>query len=263
MDFNLVFTKSGDTIKLVSHNAKLVNYYIESLNNKNKNNFQIYNNNLIDNICYLEQCVEEINFYFSSKLNCKTFSEFIGLPLYNQNTLNKLHMVWVKFQLHNERAIKLLYKADNILMKRFRDINNILHNIEDTKFKVSNFNSFDMWSTENIFGTDIIDFNHYNVEIQFNNLGRSTYEKWKNHDNNIDDIDTNDFQLLSGELLLRTDKPYNQSAPETYKNYCKNNGFKLVGNTVGLGNFVESIDIVQDVLYRNMKIGCTNLKLVV
>jgi len=263
MNFNLVFTKSGDTIKLVSHNAKLVHYYIESLDSTNKNNFTIYDTTLIDNIDYLKQCIIDIDKFLISKFKFDTFSEFIGLQLYNQNVLNKLHMVWVKFQLQNERVIRLLHKADSTLLKRFRDINNILHDIEDTKFKVFNFNSFDMWSTENIFGTDIIDFNHYNVEIQFNNLGRSTYEKWKNHDNNIDDIDTNDFQLLSGELLLRTDKPYTQSAPETYKNYCKNNGFKLVGNIVGLGNFVESIDIVQDVLYRNMKIGCTNLKLVV
>lgn len=259
MNFNLVFTKSGDTIKLVSHNAKLVHYYIESLDSTNKNNFTIYDTTLIDNIDYLKQCIIDIDKFLISKFKFDTFSEFIGLPLYNQNTLNKLHMVWVKFQLHNERVIKLLYKADRTLLKRFRDINNILHDIEDTKFKVSNFNSFDMWSTENIFGTHIIDFNHYNVKLKFNNLGRSTYDKWKHYDKNIYDSDTNDYTLLSGELTLSTSQPYTQSAPLNYHKYCTSNNLSIIGNTIGLGNFVEDVNVVQDILYRNIKNGSDSI----
>lgn len=262
MDFNLVFTKSGDTIKLVSHNADLVNYYIESLNSNNSNNFTISNDTLLNDIEYLKKCIIDIDNFFLTKFKFTTFSEFVGANLYNQTLLNKIHRVWVEFQIDKEKIISLLSKVDNKLLKKFKDINNTLHSIESAKFKITNFES-KIWSCKNIFSTKIIDFNNYNVKIVFNDLGRFTFDKWRFHDTNMVDIDTSDFKTLSGELELKTNRPYTSSAPETYVKFCADNNIDVIGRTVGLGNFVQSVEVVQEILYRNIKTGCTNLKLVV
>ena len=242
---------------------ELINYYIESLDSTNKNDFTISSTTLLDNIDYLRQCIIDIDKFLISKFKFDTFSKFINVKLYNQLVLNEIHRVWVKFQLEKARIITLLYKVDNALVQKFRDINHILHNIESVKFNINNFDGNNMWSCKNIFGTNIIDFNNYNVKIEFNDLGRSTYDKWKNHDTNINDLDTNDFQTLSGELILRTNKPFQTDAPKTYRTYCKNNNIPIIGHTVGLGNFVERTEVVQEILYKNLKTGCTNLKLIV
>lgn len=259
---DLIFNKSGDSIELVHHNMELVNYYIESLNSTDSNNFVIFNNTLINDIEYLKKCIIDIDKFFLRKFKFTTFSEFIDTELYNQTILNKIHRVWVEFQIDKEKIITLLSKVDAKLLKKFRDINNTLHSIESTKFKITNFDN-KMWSCKNIFGTDIIDFNNYNVNIEFNDLGRFTFDKWKFYDANLIDKDTSDFKTLSGELVLRTNRPYKSSAPETYVKFCADNNIKAIGHTVGLGNFVKSIEEVQEILYRNIKTGCTNIKLVV
>lgn len=263
MNHNLVFIKSGDSIQLVHHNMELVNYYIESLDSTNKNNFTISVTTLIDNIDYLKQCIIDIDKFLISKFKFNTFSKFVDIELYNQLVLNEIHKVWVNFQLEKASIITLLHKVDDELVKKFRDINNILHNIESVKFKLVNFDSHNIWSCKNIFGTDIIDFNNYNVKIEFNDLGRITYDKWRNHDTNINDSDTSDWETLGGELILRTNKPFETDAPKIYKTFCKNNNIPIIGHTVGLGNFVQSVEVVQEILYKNLKTGCTNLKLIV
>lgn len=262
MNHNLVFTKSGDSIQLVHHNMELVNYYIESLDSTNKNNFIISDTTLVDNIDYLKQCIIDIDKFLISRFKFDTFSKFVDIELYNQLVLNEIHRVWVNFQLEKASIITLLGKVDNELVKKFRDINNMIHNIETVKMKIRSCDARD-WSCKNIFGTDIVDFNIYNVTIVFNDLGRYTYDKWRNHDTNINDLDTNDWESLGGELILRTDKPFETDAPKNYKTFCKNNNLPIIGHTIGLGNFVQSVEVVQEILYKNLKTGCTNLKLIV
>jgi hypothetical protein len=259
MDFKLVFTKSGDIIKLHTDNPDLLMYYIDSVNVSKRNNFTIYCKNFLDNLVYLKECILQIDEYFVNKFKFTHFTEFKDVPLHNQKVLNRLHMVWVKFQLQNPNITNLLYKIDQNLLVRFGDINNIVHDIESKKFKICNFDSYKMWSCENILGKNIINFNNYNVKIEFNNLGRSTYDKWKHNDNNIYDSDTNDYTLLSGELTLSTSKPYTQSAPLNYTKYCTSHNLSVIGNTIGLGNFVEDVNVVQDILYRNIKNGSDSI----
>jgi len=263
MDFKLVFTKSGDSIQLVHHNADLVNYYIESLNSTNKNKFKLSNNDFINHINNLKSCIIDINNFFQSKFKISIFHEFVSMEVYNQHVLNKIHREWVKFQLEYQRMNNLLMKVDANLLKKFRDINDILHDIEGIAFKIVNFDRDNIWGVKNIFGTDILDYNKYNVRIEFHDLGRSTYDKWKFHDTNLDNFDTSDFEILSGELILTTTKPFTMGPPKAYKTWCKNNNMPIIGHTLGLGNFLDPIEVVTEILYKNLKTGCTNLKLIV
>jgi hypothetical protein len=163
-------------------------------------------------------------------------------------------MVCVKFQIENPSMSTMLEKIDNNLLTKFRDINNILHEIESTKFLISNFNDYKMWSCENIFQSSIIDFNSYNLSINFNNLGRSTYNKWINHDDNAYDSDTNDFTTLSGELILKTSKAHTQTAPIEYIEWCQKHNVSAIGHIIGLGNLVQSTESAQEILSRNIQI---------
>ena len=254
MQFSLVFDKTDDTINFEAINSDLVNYYITSVNADNKNSFKIQNSKLSSNIKYLQKCIIDTNDFFVNKLKKTTFTEFVNANIYNQTILNRLHMVWVKFQIENPSISSMLEKIDSNLLTKFRDINNVLHKIENTKFLISNFTSYNMWSCENIFQSSIIDFNSYNLSINFNNLGRSTYNKWINHDDNAYDSDTNDFTTLSGELILKTSKSHTNTAPIEYIEWCQKHNVLPIGHTIGLGNLVQSTQSAQKILYRNMQI---------
>jgi hypothetical protein len=254
MQFRLVFDKTDDTIDFVAINSDLLNYYVTSVNADDKNSFKIQKSELFSNIKYLQKCIIDTNDFFVNKLKKTTFTEFVNTNIYNQTILNRLHMVWVKFQIENPSISTMLEKIDNNLLTKFRDINNILHEIESTKFLISNFNDYKMWSCENIFQSSIIDFNSYNLSINFNNLGRSTYNKWINHDDNAYDSDTNDFTTLSGELILKTSKSHTQTAPIEYIEWCQKHNVSAIGHIIGLGNLVQSTESAQEILSRNIQI---------
>ena len=259
MQFSLVFAKSGDSIEFNTKNIELIKYYFDKLNTSNKNKFNIHSIDLIANVTRLEQCVRDIDNFLKSKFKLNNFSEFINQDLYNRQVLNKLHCVWVKFQLDNPKIVTLFSKIGNESVEKFRDINNIIHRLEWTKYNLSNFTNTDMWSCDNIFRNKVIDFDIHNLTLKFNNLGRSTYDKWRVNDTNVYDSDTDNYTRLSGELILSTDKCYSQSLPKEYIEWCNTKGIEIVGKYIGLGNFVESIENAQAVLYRNIKIGSTTV----
>jgi hypothetical protein len=167
MNFNLIFDKSGDEIKFTTKNNSLLEYYVDAVNNSDKNYFLIDNFELLQKVKYLQQCISDVDSFFVTKLKNNLFSEFVDEKLYNQNVLNRLHMLWVKFQIKNSKTSILLYKSDSSLLQKFRDINNVLHDIESTNFYLRNFNTYEMWSCDNIFGNEIIDFNQYNLSLSF------------------------------------------------------------------------------------------------
>lgn len=254
MQFSLAFDKTDDTINFVATNSDLLTYYVTSVNADDKNSFKIQNSKLFSNIKHLQKCIIDINDFFVNKLNKTTFTEFVNVNIYNQTILNRLHMVWVKFQIENPSISTMLEKIDNNLLTKFRDINHVLHDIENTKFIVSNFKSYKTWSCENIFQSSIIDFNSYNLCISFKNLGRMTYNKWINHDDNVYDSDTNDFTTLNGELILRTFRSHTRTAPLEYVEWCQTHNILPVGYNIGLGNLVQPPQSAQEILHRNMQI---------
>jgi len=259
MNLQLVFENTGDYIDLIDTNQELVNYYVDSVNKTNTNKFTIDNTKLLDNIKYLQECLADVDSFFVTKLKNTTFSKFLNIDLYNQNILNNLHMVWVKLLIEYKHIPTLLSKTDSKLLKKFNDINNTIHYLETINFKFKNFDTYRMWFCNNIFGNKIINFNRYNVSIKFNNLGRNTYNKWEIYDQNVLDSDTNDFSLLSGELLLKTTRPYTQEAPKEYNEWCKANSLPVIGDTVGLGNFKQSVEQVQSILHRNIKLESNSI----
>lgn len=253
MNLQLVFEHTGDCIDLTESNRELVDYYLESLNKTNKNKFILNNTDLVDRVKYLKKCITDIDNFFVTKLKNTALSKFLNIELYNQNNLNTLHREWVKLLIENKNIPTLLNKIDSKLLTQFNDINHLVHFLEHKKFRLKNFSTYEMWFCNNIFSNSVIDFNSYNISIEFNNLGRNTYNKWEIYDQNVLDNDTNDFSLLSGELILKTARPYTREAPNEYIEWCKRNSVPVIGNTIGLANFKQSVDQVQRILFRNIE----------
>jgi hypothetical protein len=247
----LVWEKSGDEIKFSPASPDLLIYYIEQLSTENVNQFKFNNSNFDYKIyCKLEQNLSSIA-NISNRIPFQ-IDEWDG-DLFDQQYLNKLHRQWVKTGIEYPK-ITLLLRALNGLDQHYRDINNNLHLHENSfRYKFVNYDT-DPWQIKNIFGPNILNFNDANISLGFNNLGRSSWEKYKNWDNNINDSDTNDYQMLSGLVYINLNRPATQHPPQEYIDWCKHHNISVIGSKLNLGNIIGLEDNLTDfrkILFRN------------
>jgi hypothetical protein len=163
----------------------------------------------------------------------------------DQSNLNKVHEVWVKSQ-HKQNLIEYLRRVESAdLVRKFRKINDLVHHSERPVEYLYDIETDDAWQTPNIFGTDILDHGTWQVELEYQNLGRSNYEKWRNWDNNAHDTDTNNFTHIGAQVLFRVCKPYQRSAPVQYVQWCNQFDISPTGSILPIGNFQEDISTVR------------------
>jgi hypothetical protein len=108
-----------------------------------------------------------------------------------------------------------------------------------------------------VFGSDILDFGVSNINIKFNSLGRSTYNKWKNFDMPTVE-DTNNFDEIYTELDINLAKPYTKTAPAEYVNWANQNKITPIGNNLGLANFYkleENLTQYRKMFYNNFRLS--------
>ena len=246
----LVFKKTGDSLGFESPNQKLLEYFITQCTNTTADVFKS-NRSLKQDCTKLFDCIGAVDDFLSNKLSIDVFTKYREVKL-NQIVLNSLHEDWVKFQLKHSNISLLLERKHPELLDKFRWINEGIHELESVSYDFRNYNHH-VWQCDNPYGTDVLDFNQYNISMAFNNLGRASFNKWNVYDDNIKDTDTNDFTQLSGQIFIRLSRPYTQSAPVEYVNWCVENGYPTVGKTLGIGNFTNTVDIVSEVFYRNMQ----------
>jgi hypothetical protein len=246
----LIFTKSGDRLGFNSPNQELLEYFIKQCEYSNASVF-LSNQSLKNQYVKLFDCICTIDDFFSNNLSNNIFAKYREVEL-NQITLNSLHEDWVKFQLEHQNINTLLERKDPELLSKFRWINEAIHSIEGFVYDFKNY-SYHVWQCDNPFGTDVLDFNNYNISMAFNNLGRASYDKWTVYDNNTQDTDTNNFTKLSGQVLIDLRRPHTQLAPVEYTSWCNDHGQPIVGHTLGIGNFTDTNNVVSEVFYRNMQ----------
>lgn len=250
----LVFEKTGDALGFESPNQNLLEYFLTQCNNSNVSVFKC-SQSLKDYSLEIFDCIHTIDDFLTSKLKIDVFSKYRKAQL-NQITLNHLHEDWVKFQAKYDKICLILERKHPDLLHKFRWINETIHDIENSSYHFKNYDTH-VWQCHNPYGTSILDFNKYNIIMKFNNLGRPSFDKWTHYDDdNLDEID--DFSMLSGQIIVDLTRPYTQSPPAGYTNWCKDNGRPVIGRTLGIGNFTDKIDIISEVFYRNMQNeGCT------
>lgn len=247
----IVWEVSGDEILFSTDLPDLLHYYVEQLNKRDANRFK-FKHSEFDLRAYQDL---KQNLLSTSKIAQQIplkIDQWDG-NLLDQQYLNKLHRQWVKTGIEYPK-IPLLLRSLGGLDEDYRNINTNLHKLEKGfKYSFANYD-VDQFQVENIFGKKILKFDQTNLMLGFDNLGRSSWDKYKNFDNNADDNDTNDFQNLSGLVHLNLDRPMTMLPPREYVEWCQHHNMPLVGRSLNLGNIVDLENKLTDlrkILIRN------------
>lgn len=232
----IVWAKSGDEIKFSSACPDLLVYYVDHLNSNDANKFRLdktkFSFNTVDAFVKVCKSIESI----SNKIPIK-IKNWNGKVL-DQEYLNQVHRDWVQTGIEYPSIILLLRKMNN-LDKDYREINTQLHKIESSF--VYSFKNFDQdpYQIENIFGTKVLGFDKPNISLGFDNLGRSSWEKFCNFDENAKGSDTNNFNKLSGLIHFNLNRPISGNPPPEYVKWCETKNIPIVGKTLNLGNICD------------------------
>ena len=248
---NLIWSQTGDSLELDLVNPIVIDHWVEQLNRAQKNQFTCINAAIIDTqslsdaLIEVNKILEKIRLYPLMDTN----SDWL-----DQNNLNILHKRWVKLQHKYKDIVNLISKFPNNVIKQFHDVNKLIHKIEND-INISYINDQNnTWQTPNIFGPDVSTFGIWHAEIHYQNLGRSTFEKWKNYDNNIIDSDTNNFTHIGGLVHFNITRPMLLSPPINYIEYCQQHNISPYGNKLPLGNFKISITELRHIFKKNVNI---------
>lgn len=248
----IVWEKTGDEIKFSPLSPDLLIYYIENLNRDGVNSFRMSKTQFdVSQVEYLRQCLRAVK-QVSDKIPF-LIDDWDG-DLFDQQYLNKLHRQWVQTGIRYP-SIPLLLRKMNGLDKAYRDINSILHVVESSFYGEFKNYSDDPYQLENIFGTSLLDFNQSNITIGFDNLGRSSWDKFCHFDNNINDEDTNDFKKISGLLEVNLKRPRSYTPPIEYVEWCRKYNVPIVGQSLNVGNIInleEKITDIRNIFVRNV-----------
>lgn len=246
----IVWKESGDELTFSPCFPDLLVYYVDQLNQHNANcfklkyskfDYQTYTN-LQQNLASIAKVAHRIPFEISN---------WHG-DILDQNYLNLVHSQWVKTGILHPKIILLLRHWN--LDQPYRDINLNLHLLEKSfEYQFANYD-VDPFQVDNIFGRDILQFNFANLWMKFDNLGRATWDKFRNFDENVDAFDTNDFQMLGGMIYLNLDRPLTITPPKEYVDWCNQHRVPVTGVRCNLGNIVDlekNLTSIRKILIRN------------
>ena len=142
----------------------------------------------------------------------------------------------------------------NNAIDHFHNVNKLIHKIEKSHIIRYINDQCIAWQTPNIFGPEILKFGVWQVELHYQNLGRSNYEKWQNYDTNIIDTDTNNFTDIGGMVNFNIGHPVVNHPPLNYVEYCQQQNINPYGNKLPIGNFKISITELRHIFYKNVNI---------
>lgn len=249
----LVWESTGDTLFIDVENSIVVEYWIDQINADKKNSFELVSssfpvNELVRDLSNNVKLINEI----LTKFKINYFSSH-DVDWLDQDNLNLLHTQWVKLQ-QDYKIVPVLSKFNDNVLQKFHDINKLIHQIEKSSFVSYVNDSLTTWQTPNPFGTTILKYGTWQVELQYQNLGRSTYEKWFNYDYNLIDTDTNNFTHIGGEIHFNICRSLAIDAPVEYVKFCSENNITPIGCKLPIGNFKESITVVRQLFNKNVAI---------
>jgi hypothetical protein len=247
----LIWENSGDEIAFKVTFPDLFDYYLDQITKKNANKFfcktKKFSNDLVP---ALQNSIQNIG-KFKNKLPF-VIDDWSG-DLLDQDYLNKLHRDWVKTGIAHPRIVSLLRAMKNADID-YRNINSNIHELENSfKYEFVNYDQ-DPFQVENIFGKQITGFNIDNLMLGFDNLGRSTWEKFRNWDDNIADTDTNDYQMLSGIVDFSLCRPLVRQPPSNYIEWCQHHNVEIAGASISVGNILDldkKLTDIRKILIRN------------
>jgi hypothetical protein len=227
----LVWGKSGDFIKCIPIDIGFVEYWIDSQQNFIWQTTSCFpQRDLIDELNTLIIDVDKE----LSRIKIRLIDSPITI---DQSTINILHTNWVLLFKKHPNINKLFGISFKNKMDR---INKALHELEES-WKLQIFTDGEPIVTDYQIPTI---FGKSNIEIPYENLGRSSYNKWANFDNNITE-DTNDFNELHYKVQIHLNRTYTTQPPIEYVNWCKELSIIPRPNHLLLANF-SNLETKQD-----------------
>jgi hypothetical protein len=284
MEFKIVFEISGDELPLIAAYPDLVEYYVDFLekNQINKFNNTNFYEDISEKIEELSDAIQETNSRLVNIIDPILIND--KEKLINQEFLNALHEKWVLFQpqlvnineLYNSPEtnqkkigeilhhwypddIHTITKGEMLTAIDFRKIydkiNLRIHDIEDIFYNIE-FVTSNWVKTANIFPKKYISNNIFNLNIAFNHLGRTQYNKFLHWDHDLIYKDENSFNELLGCVELKLQPPQTIDYSIEYKKWCNKHKVIPTGNYLNLGNLINLGDNLWDyrkIVYRNLK----------
>ena len=244
----LCWTQTRDVIELVVLNHSLYDYFVDHLNAQNLNRYTVSNIRYDSLSQELQHRFGRIRSFVKDRLHLTDFD--FDLDTSNQDNLNHLHRQWVNLHQCYPNISAL---TDRVLPGDMSAINKLIHAIEKSTEDMEATTPNPNYTMPNHFGTSILGFDFCNISIAYNNLGRSTWEKWQN-DDRTNGSDTNNFDEIYSTLNLHVSRVRKLSAPESYQIWCDQNKMPCVGGHIPLANFDKLDDNLlqyRQLFYKN------------
>lgn len=244
----LRWTQTHDAIELVAIDHRVYKYFVEQLNSRNINQYTVSGLRYASLSQELQQRFTRIQSFVKTRLHLTDFdSEFDPS---NQDDLNHLHRQWVKL---HQKYPNIDTIANHALPGDMAAINKLIHAVEECTLNFEAISLAPHYTMSNPFGTEALGFGTYNISIAYNNLGRSTWQKWQNNDT-IADSDLNNFDELYTTLTLNVAQVETRLEPDRYKAWCAEHNLPCVGNQMPLANFDrldENLLQYRQMFYKN------------
>ena len=244
----LRWTQTHDVIELAVVDHSVYKYFVEQLNTNALNQYTVSDLGYASLSQELQQRFVRIQSFVHDRLHLTDFD--IEFDPSSQDDLNHLHRLWVKL---HQRFPNIATVADHVLPGDLAAINKLIHTIEESTLDFKAVTPDPNYTMLNRFGTRALKFGAYNISIAYNNLGRSTWQKWQNNDSTVD-TDLNDFSELYTTLRLNVAQPETWTPPARYQKWCDQHGLPCVGSQMPLANFDkldENLLQYRQLFYKN------------
>lgn len=244
----LRWTQTHDVIELSVIDHCVYEYFVEQLNSRNINQYTVSDLRYSSLSEELQQRFGRIKNFVQTRLQLTDF-DFV-LDTSDQDSLNHLHQQWVKL---HQRHPNIELIADKLCPGDMAAINRLIHTIEGSTTAIEAKTPEPGYKMFNHFGPKILKFGVYNISIEYDNLGRSTWQKWLNNDTTID-TDLNDFNDMYTSLKIRVSRTETSPVPENYQKWCNKHKLSCTGNQLPLANFDrldENLLQYRQMFYKN------------
>ena len=254
----LVWNKTGDEIELEVLNQDLFYSWLEFINSNKVNSFHC-DRRIIEDlyiICKdLKDTVKTVNTLLAKTKRSLPESELV----YSQAHLNLLHRQWVELQIDVPGIKSFLELSENGAGKSFDMINELIHAIEHRcKMPFFTDNQFEF---DNLYMSDIEQMSNQigHIFFSYKNLGRTSWHKYSFGDNNINDRDTNNWTVLSTDIVIDLTPIRSYTLPIDYIDLCRKNNVPAVGLELPLAKFTDSSDWMRlRTIFRKNILTATN-----
>jgi len=227
----LVWQKTGDYINCDPVDHSFVEYWLDQQDHFIWNTTSILPQQLLlDELLHL---VGRVQLKLSKlKIQLVDHADYMS-----QSTLNTLHRNWVQLHLDHPNITNVFGDEFKVDLAR---INKVLHELEEswTLRLHSENNSLPTTKLPDHFGQS-------NIKLPYENLGRSSYNKWLNFDESLDTADTNNFNEIHNKISVNLNRSFIAAPPIDYVYWAISEGVSPAPNKLLLANF-SNLETKQD-----------------